>query len=88
MSEPADTSATDAFARSRARIERLVEFSNSEHATGLPLAELEAMLEAERRELVNVLMYDHAQLRAEHERDNRVSQSPQHASQDTTPAAP
>ena len=75
MSEPADTSATNAFARSRARMERLVKFLGSEKAAGLPLGELEAKLEAERQELVNALTHDHAQLRAEHDRDNRVSQS-------------
>jgi hypothetical protein len=68
MSESVDTSATSAFASSRARMERLVGFLNSEEAAGLPLAELEARLEAERQELVNALMQDHAELRAEHDR--------------------
>ena len=68
MSEPADTSATNAFARSRARMERLVGFLNSEPAAALPLADLEATLEAERQELVNALMHDHAELRAERDR--------------------
>ena len=68
MSESADTSATSAFASSRARMERLVGFLNSEEAAGLPLAELEARLEAERQELVNALMQDHAELRPEHDR--------------------
>ena len=68
MSEPADTSATSAFASSRARMERLIGFLNSEEAAGLPLAELETRLEAERQELVNALMQDHAELRAEHDR--------------------
>jgi hypothetical protein len=67
MSESADTSATSA-AGSRARIERLVGFLNSEEAAALPLAELEARLEAERQELVNALMQDHAESRAEHDR--------------------
>jgi hypothetical protein len=71
MSEPADTSATSAFARSRARMRRLVGLLNSENAAGLPLAELEARLEAERQELVNALMHDHAELRAEHDRRTR-----------------
>lgn len=66
MSEPADTSATSAFARSRARMERLAGFLNSEKAAGLPLTELEARLEAERQELVNALIHDHAELRAQH----------------------
>jgi hypothetical protein len=48
-------------------MERLVGFLNSEEAAGLPLAELEARLEAERQELVNALMHDHAELRAEHD---------------------
>ena len=68
MSASADASATSAFASSRARMERLVGFLNSEEAAGLPLAELEARLEAERQELVNALMQDHAELRAEHDR--------------------
>jgi hypothetical protein len=68
MSESADTSATSASARSRARMERLVGFLNSEEAAGLPLAELEARLEAERQELVNALMQDRAKLRPEHDR--------------------
>ena len=68
MSEPADTSAASAFARSRARMERLVGFLNSEPAAALPLADLEATLEAERQELVNALMHDHAELRAERDR--------------------
>ena len=68
MSEPADTSATSAFASSRARVERLIAFLNSEEASGLPLAELEATLEAERQELVNALMHDHAELPAEPDR--------------------
>ena len=68
MSEPADTSATSAFASSRARMERLIAFLNSEEAAGLPLAEVEARLEAERQELVNALTQDHAELRAEHDR--------------------
>ena len=62
----ADT--TSAFAGSRARMERLVGFLNSEEAAGLPLAELEARLDAERQELVNALMQDHAELRTEHDR--------------------
>lgn len=49
-------------------MERLVGFLNTEKAAGLPLAELEARLEAERQELVNALMPDHAELRAEHDR--------------------
>jgi len=61
MSESADTSS----ASSRARMERLVGFLNSEEAAGLPLAELEARLEAERQELVNALMQDHAESRPE-----------------------
>lgn len=68
MSESADTSATSAFASSRARMERLIGFLNSEEAAGLPLAELEARLDAERRELANALMQDHAELRTEHDR--------------------
>ena len=68
MSASADASATSAFASFRARMERLVGFLNSEEAAGLPLAELEARLEAERQELVNALMQDHAELRAEHDR--------------------
>jgi hypothetical protein len=68
MSEPADTSATSAFTSSRARMERLTGFLNSQEAAGLPLADLEARLEAERQELVNALMQDHAELRAEHDR--------------------
>jgi len=68
MSESADTSATSAFASSRARMEGLIGFLNSEEAAGLPLAELEARLDAERRELVNTLMQDHAELRTEHDR--------------------
>jgi len=68
MSEPADTSTTNAFARSRARMERLVGFLTREHAAALPLADLEATLEAERQELVNALMHDHAELRAERDR--------------------
>jgi hypothetical protein len=67
MSESADTSATSAFASSRARMERLVGFLNSEEAAGLPLAELEARLEAERQKLVNALLQDHTELRAEHD---------------------
>jgi hypothetical protein len=68
MSESAATSATSAFASSRARMEGLVGFLNSEEAAGLPLADLQARLEAERQELVNALMQDHAELRAEHDR--------------------
>jgi hypothetical protein len=68
MSEPSDASAASAFASSRARMERLVGFLNSEQATGLPLDELEAWLQAERQELVNALMHDHAELRAQHDR--------------------
>ncbi|MGA2927710.1 MAG: hypothetical protein ABSG43_17270 [Solirubrobacteraceae bacterium] len=49
-------------------MERLVGFLNSEQATGLPLDELEAWLQAERQELVNALMHDHAELRAQHDR--------------------
>jgi hypothetical protein len=71
MSEPADTSATRAFPGSRARMDRLIGFLNSEEAAGLPLAELEARLEAERQELVNTLMQDHAELRADHDRTAR-----------------
>jgi hypothetical protein len=68
MSDPADNSSTSAIASSRARMERLIGFLNSEEAAGLPLAELETRLEAEHQELVNALMQDHAELRAEHGR--------------------
>lgn len=67
MSKPADAPARSAFASARARMDRLVRFLNSEEAAGLPLAELEARLEAERHELVNALMQDHAKLRAKHD---------------------
>jgi hypothetical protein len=49
-------------------MERLIGFLNSEEAAGLPLAELETRLEAERQELVNALTQDHAELCAEHGR--------------------
>jgi hypothetical protein len=49
-------------------MERLVGFLNSEEAAGLPLAEMESRLEAERQELVKALMQDHAELRAQHDR--------------------
>jgi hypothetical protein len=68
MSESAEPCAPGAFASSRAHMERLVGFLNSEEAAGLPLAQLEARLEAERQELVNALMKDHAELRAEDDR--------------------
>jgi hypothetical protein len=64
MSESAEPCAPGAFASSRAHMERLVGFLNSEEAAGLPLAQLEA----ERQELVNALMKDHAELRAEDDR--------------------
>jgi len=67
VSESADTSAS-ALAGSRVRMQRLIAFLNSEEAAGLPLAELEARLEAERQELVNALIQDHAQLPAQHDR--------------------
>lgn len=87
MSESADASATSAFPSSRAWMERLVGFLNSEEAAGLPLAALEARLEAEHQELVNALMQDHAELRAEHDRTTGVRPAPQHASPGAEPAA-
>lgn len=45
-------------------MERLRKFLNSEKAAGLSLAELELLLETERRELVSALMHDHMELRA------------------------
>ena len=42
----------------------MIGFLNGDEASGLPLAELEARLEAERQELVNALMQDHAELPA------------------------
>ena len=46
-------------------MEKLRSFLHSEEAAGLSLAELEAVLECERRKLVDTLMYDRMALGAE-----------------------
>jgi hypothetical protein len=53
------------FASARARMEKLRSFLQSEEAAGLSLAELEALLEFERRKLVDTLMHDRMELDAE-----------------------
>jgi hypothetical protein len=71
MSDSAHTSPANAFASSRARMERLRRFLNSEKAAGLSPAELELLLETEHRELVSALMHEHMELRATREETSR-----------------
>jgi len=59
MSDSADTSPGGLSAASRARLERLIGFLGGEQAATLSLAELEVVLEAERRELVAQLVREH-----------------------------
>jgi len=59
MSDSADTSPGGSSAASRARLERLIGFLSGEQAATLSLAELEVLLEAERRELVAQLIREH-----------------------------
>jgi hypothetical protein len=57
----------DAFARSRARFEGIVEWLGGEQADGLEHAELEDRLQTEGRDLLRALFEDRMQLRAQRE---------------------
>jgi hypothetical protein len=59
VSDAAGTSPGGSHAASRAHLERLIGLLSGEQAATLSLAELEVLLEAERRELVAQLIREH-----------------------------